>query len=226
MSDGDRRRGAQPRLLGRAHLRRSARSAAGGRRAGPAQIGAAQAGRGPGVRGRRGRPQRPELDRPHRLLLRGGATAPDNFTAGEFGYRLAAFDRDYADLLADLATLPSHPQRSSSSRPTTSLRPDAQCATARGPLQYPGLTPEEIQLLADRNAALNQVLTAGARRYGFDVVAPPLSPLCVPDARRPGPRPAVDHEDRYPFHPTAVGELRLTIPVVDRVGVPSAPPPG
>lgn len=151
------------------------------------------------------------------------ADCTDNFTAGEFGYRLAAFDRDYADLLADLATLPSRP-RIVVITSYDVLRPDAQCATARGPLQYPGLTPEEIQLLADRNAALNQVLTAGARRYGFDVVTPPLSPLCAPDADGLGPD-LQSIEDRHPFHPTAVGELRLSIPVVDRVGVPSPVPP-
>jgi hypothetical protein len=154
------------------------------------------------------------------------ADCADNFTAGEFGYRLAAFDRDYADLLADLATLPSRP-RVVVMTSYDVLRPDARCATARGPLQYPGLTPAEIQLLADRNAALNGVLTAGAARYGFDVVAPPLTPLCEPSPDGLGPDlQALD--DPYPFHPTGIGELRLAIPVVDRIGMPpiAAPPPG
>lgn len=146
------------------------------------------------------------------------ADCADNFTAGEFRYRLAAFDRDYADLLADLATLPSHP-RVVVLTSYDVLRPDAQCSTSRGPRQYPGLTPEEIALLADRNAELNGVLTTGARRYGFDVVAPPLSPLCTPSADGLGPD-LQSLDDPHPFHPTAVGELRLAIPVVDRVGVP------
>ncbi|MHC1561947.1 GDSL-type esterase/lipase family protein [Actinomycetospora sp. C-140] len=149
----------------------------------------------------------------------------DNFTAGEFRYRLAAFDRDYADLLADLATLPSHPHVVVMTSYDV-LRPDAQCSTVRGPLQYPGLTPPEIALLAERNAELNQVLTAGARRYGFDVVAPPVRPLCTPSPDGLGPD-LQSIDDPYPFHPTGVGELRMTIPVVDRIGVPStAPPPG
>jgi hypothetical protein len=152
------------------------------------------------------------------------ADCADNFTAGEFRYRLAAFDRDYADLLADLATLPSRP-RVVVLTSYDVLRPDAECSTVRGPLRFPGLTPEEIQLLADRNAELNDVLTTGAHRYGFDVVAPPLTPLCEPSPDGLGPD-LQSLDDPHPFHPTAVGELRLAIPVVDRVGVPSAPPPG
>ena len=152
------------------------------------------------------------------------ADCADNFTAGEFRYRLAAFDRDYADLLADLATLPSRP-RVVVLTSYDVLRPDARCSSVRGPLEFPGLTPAEIQLLSDRNAELNGVLTAGARRYGFDVVAPPLSPLCAPSADGLGPD-LQSLEDPHPFHPTGVGELRLAIPVVDRIGVPSGPPPG
>lgn len=150
----------------------------------------------------------------------------DNFTAGEFGYRLAAFDRDYADLLADLATLPSRP-RVVVMTSYDVLRPDAQCSTVRGPVQYPGLTPEEIALLAGRNAELNGVLAAGAARYGFDVVAPALTPLCEPSPDGLGPD-LQSLDDPHPFHPTGVGELRLTIPVVDRIGMPPAvpPPPG
>lgn len=145
----------------------------------------------------------------------------DNFTAGEFRYRLAAFDRDYADLLADLATLPSHPQVVVLTSYDV-LRPDAQCSTVRGPLQYPGLTPSEIALLAGRNAELNEVLTAGARRYGFDVVAPPLRPLCEPAPDGLGPD-LQSIDDPHPFHPTGVGELRMAIPVVDRIGVLEPP---
>jgi hypothetical protein len=152
------------------------------------------------------------------------ADCTDNFTAGEFRYRLATFDRDYADLLADLATLPSHP-RVVVITSYDVLRPDAQCSTARGPLRYPGLTPPEIALLAGRNAELNGVLTAGARRYGFDVVAPPVSPLCVPSTDGLGPD-LQSLDDPHPFHPTGVGELRMAIPVVARLGASTAPPPG
>ncbi|MEJ2886714.1 GDSL-type esterase/lipase family protein [Actinomycetospora aeridis] len=153
----------------------------------------------------------------------------DNFTAGEFRYRLAAFDRDYADLLADLATLPSRP-RVVVMTSYDVLRPDARqdrCPTARGPLQYPGLTPEEIALLSGRNAELNGVLTTGAQRYGFDVVTPPLTPLCEPSPDGLGPD-LQSLADPHPFHPTGIGELRLAIPVVDRIGLPpaAAPPPG
>jgi hypothetical protein len=148
----------------------------------------------------------------------------DNFTAGEFRYRLASFDRDYADLLADLATLPSRP-RVVVVTSYDVLRPDASCAEVRGPSEFPGLTPPEIALLADRNAELNEVLTTGARRYGFDVVAPPLSPLCTPSPDGLGPD-LQSLDDPHPFHPTGVGELRLAIPVVDRIGVPAGVPPG
>ena len=58
----------------------------------------------------------------------------DNLSQGEFDYRLAAFDRDYGTLLAELAALPGQPQvvvmTSYDALPATA---DPACADLRGP---------------------------------------------------------------------------------------------
>jgi hypothetical protein len=52
-----------------------------------------------------------------------------------------------------------------------------------------------------------------------------VSPLCVPSPDGLGPD-LQSLGDPHPFHPTGIGELRMAIPVVDRVGVPAPAPPG
>ena len=62
----------------------------------------------------------------------------DNLSQGEFDYRLAAFDRDYGALLAELAALPGQPQvvvmTSYDALPATA---DPACADLRGPAERP-----------------------------------------------------------------------------------------
>ncbi|MFC7658380.1 hypothetical protein ACFQV8_21035 [Pseudonocardia benzenivorans] len=61
----------------------------------------------------------------------------------------------------------------------------------------------------ERNQALNDVLRAGAAKYDMTVVDPPLEPLCSPGAAD-GLGPDLQGlADRYPFHPTGVGSLRV-----------------
>jgi lysophospholipase L1-like esterase len=131
----------------------------------------------------------------------------DNLTEGEFTYRLAAFDQEYGNLLHDLNELPSRPQVIV----VTSyyvFPPDANCWDARGPAEAKGLNADKIGLLTNRNTQLNDVLTGGAKKYGFDVAHPPLAALCTPTTKELGPDlQGLTSGD--PFHPTAVGELRM-----------------
>jgi hypothetical protein len=142
----------------------------------------------------------------------------DNLSQGEFDYRLAAFDRDYGTLLAELAALPGQPQvvvvTSYDALPATI---DPACPDLRGPAAAAGLTTAEADLLAARNDQLNTILVAGARKYGFGVARPHLSPLCAP-----GSTETVDGStgpdlqglaDPFPFHPTGTGSLRTAAAV-------------
>ncbi|WP_103383569.1 GDSL-type esterase/lipase family protein [Pseudonocardia dioxanivorans] len=135
----------------------------------------------------------------------------DRFTAGEFDYRLAAFDRDYGDLLQDLAALPDRPQiviMTSYDVFAPGTDPGA-CPDGRGPAGVPGLDAAKTELMHERNQALNDVLRAGAAKYDMTVVDPPLEPLCSPGAAD-GLGPDLQGlADRYPFHPTGVGSLRV-----------------
>jgi hypothetical protein len=107
----------------------------------------------------------------------------DNLSRGEFDYRLAAFDRDYGTLLAELAALPGQPEvvvvTSYDALPAV---PDPACPELRGPAGAAGLTAAEVELIDGRNDELNAILTAGAQKYGFRVARPHLEPLCGPDA--------------------------------------------
>jgi hypothetical protein len=100
----------------------------------------------------------------------------DNLTAGEFAYRLGAFDRDYGNLLHDLNDLPGRPQIIVMTSYDV-FTADAACPDAKGPAGAAGLNPDSIHLLLDRNAQLNDVLTGGAKKYGFTVASPTVAPL-------------------------------------------------
>ena len=114
----------------------------------------------------------------------------DHLTQGEFDYRLAAFDRDYGDLLQDLNELPGQPQVVIVTSYDV-FDPDADVpADAKGPAGASGLTPVNIALLASRNAALNDVLTAGRAEVRLHRRAPRLAPLCSSQTRQAGPGPA------------------------------------
>lgn len=149
----------------------------------------------------------------------GVADCGDRLTQGEFDYRLAAFDRAYGDLLADLAGLPGKPQViiTGSYDVFTSAEGFADCPDARGPAGVPGLDGAKVELLKARNAALNDVLTAGAAKYGYPVAIPALRPLCNPGGQGwtpDGLGPDLQGlSDPHPFHPTGIGSLRIAAAV-------------
>jgi hypothetical protein len=147
----------------------------------------------------------------------------DNLSRGEFDYRLAAFDRDYGTLLAELAALPGQPQvvivTSYEALPSA---PDPACPELRGPAEAAGLTADEVTLLNARNDELNAILAAGAQKYGFGVARPHLEPLC---ATGPSASTGPDLQgltDGFPFHPTGTGSLRTAAAVARLI----APEPG
>jgi lysophospholipase L1-like esterase len=138
----------------------------------------------------------------------------DRLTQGEFDYRLAAFDRVYGDLLIDLNELPGRPQVIVMTS-YGAFPPDADCADTRAE-GYPGLNAEKIELLNDRNKQLNDVLTAGAQKYGFAVADPNLSLLCEKGTDGLGPD-LQGMSDPFPFHPTGIGSLRMASAVVRHI---------
>jgi hypothetical protein len=109
--------------------------------------------------------------------------------------------------------------------------PDPACADLRGPVGAAGLSPAEVELLNARNDELNAILVAGARKYGFGLARPRLTPLCAgqtagapaptdpaapapADPAQAGPGPDLQgFSDRFPFHPTGAGSLRTAAAV-------------
>jgi hypothetical protein len=150
----------------------------------------------------------------------GVSDCSDNLSQGEFDYRLAQFDQSYGDLLEDLNDLPDRPQIVIVTSYDV-FPPGATCVDTKGPAGTPGLSAANINLLANRNAALNSVLTTGAAKYKFDVAVPRLAPLCAPSPDLLGPD-IQGLADPYPFHPTGIGEIRMASSVVQ---VLKAPPP-
>jgi hypothetical protein len=144
----------------------------------------------------------------------------DQLTQGEFDYRLAAFDRVYGDLLIDLNDLPGRPQVVVMTS-YGAFPPEADCQDTRAP-GYPGLDAAKIDLLTDRNDQLNDVLAAGAEKYGFAVARPELGLLCEPGADGLGPD-LQGMSDPFPFHPTGVGSLRMASSVVRLITPPPVP---
>lgn len=142
----------------------------------------------------------------------GSAVCNDNFFRGDYEYRLTQFDRDYGDLLRELDDLPDQPQvvvvKSYDVLDPDAGRPEVDCPDARGPAGAKGLTPEKIRFLTSMNAELNEVLGAGAAKYGFDVAEPRLQKLCTPSPDGLGPD-LLGVSDPNPFHPTALGVVRL-----------------
>ncbi|MHA6625060.1 GDSL-type esterase/lipase family protein [Pseudonocardia sichuanensis] len=143
----------------------------------------------------------------------------DRLTQGEFDYRLAAFDRVYGDLLIDLNDLPGRPQIIIMTS-YGAFPPDADCADTRAE-GYPGLNAEKIELLTDRNSRLNDVLVAGAQKYGFAVAHPELGLLCEEGTDGLGPD-LQGMADPFPFHPTGIGSLRMASSVVRQIEPPPA----
>lgn len=151
------------------------------------------------------------------LYCYGVPDCADNLTSGEFDYRLAAFDNVYGDLLSDLNDLPGRPRIIVMSS-YDAFAPGADCPDTRGPAGVPGLDAGKIELLTTRIGALNDILESGARAYGFGVARPELSLLCEEPAGPLGPD-LQGLTDPFPYHPTAVGSLRMAaavIPLLDR----------
>jgi hypothetical protein len=144
----------------------------------------------------------------------------DRLTQGEFDYRLAAFDRVYGDLLIDLNDLPGRPQVMIMTS-YGAFPPDAQCADTRVD-GHPGLDAAKIELLNDRNDQLNDVLAAGAEKYGFAVARPELQLLCEEGGDGLGPD-LQGIRDPFPFHPTGVGSLRMASSVVRLIAPGTVP---
>jgi hypothetical protein len=136
----------------------------------------------------------------------------DRLAQGEFDYRLAAFDAAYGDLLQDLNDLPDNPQIIVVASYDV-FKPDANCADVRAPAGAGGLNPDNIKLLTSRNAELNEVLTAGAEKYGFDVARPKLAPLCEQSQDKLG-ADIQGLDGSHPFHPTGIGMVRMASAVV------------
>ncbi len=147
----------------------------------------------------------------------GVAECDDRFTGAQFDYRLARFDRDYGDLLAALAALRGKPQVVVVTSYDV-FAPDADCADTQVE-GHPGLDPESIALLAERNAELNDVLSTGAKAYDFTVATPHLATLCQPGDPEVG-RDLQGLADPYPFHPTGVGMVRLAASVLAAIDPP------
>ncbi|MBN9738920.1 hypothetical protein PP1_028375 [Pseudonocardia sp. P1] len=160
------------------------------------------------------------------LYCYGLPTCDDRLSDGEFESRLATFARDVGALFTDLDSLPGQPRVVV----TLSYDPfpgrfDASCPDMRGPAGAPGLDQAKIDLLAERNRRLNDVLADGAARFGFTTAAPNLTPLCAPSSDGMGPDvQGLDRPD--PFHPTAVGSLRLAASAAGALAVSRETQPG
>lgn len=141
----------------------------------------------------------------------GAADCADNLSQGVFSQRLAEFDRDYGELLRDLNDLPGGPQVIVMASYDV-FPPDADCPDSQGPDGVPGLSPENLQLLADLNRRLNDVLRTGAEEYDFSMATPRLIGLCARFNPALGPD-LQGLDDSDPFHPTAVGIVRMAAAV-------------
>jgi hypothetical protein len=126
----------------------------------------------------------------------------DNVTLGEFDYRIASFDRDYGELLRELNDLPTRPQVIVMTSYDV-FAADAVCADTSGPRGLKGLDAAKIEVLADRNQELNDVLRSGAEKYEFAVAQRHLRPLCDPAIDELG-ADLQGLADPFPFHPTGV----------------------
>lgn len=162
------------------------------------------------------------------LYCYGLPTCDDRLSGGEFELRLAEFARDVGALFTDLDTLPGRPRivvaLSYDPFPATV---DPACPDMRGPAGTPGLDQTKIDLLAERNRRLNDVLADGAARFGFTTAAPNLTPLCARGPDRMGPD-LQGLADREPFHPTATGSLRMAASAAAALATAREPgdPPG
>jgi lysophospholipase L1-like esterase len=124
----------------------------------------------------------------------------DKATAAYFQQQLAAFSKEYLQLLSQLATLPGHP-RVLINQYYNPFGPVQGC------LRPVGLTPAKLAILTSRLATLNVVLAKGAADFGFSSPQPDFTghQLCTS-------QPYVQWlDDPAPFHPTALGQLAIAL---------------
>jgi lysophospholipase L1-like esterase len=128
------------------------------------------------------------------------AACDDQASTAYFQSNLAAFTRDYYQLLHDLADLPQHP-RVLINTYFDPFGPDVKCLSGEG------FTPAKTRVLSARLGTLNTVLTKGAQTFGFITVRPAFTghELC-------SAQPYVQGlHDPAPLHPTAAGELAIAL---------------
>ncbi|MFR0357322.1 SGNH/GDSL hydrolase family protein [Streptomyces sediminimaris] len=126
----------------------------------------------------------------------------DKASRAFFQDRLTGFALDYRRLLGQLAALPQHPEVLIDEY-YDPFGPDIGC------LHDEGVTKDKVRVLRSRLAALNKVLRLGARAQGFTPVRPDFSGhgLCSGQPYVQGPA------DAAPLHPTAAGEMAITVAV-------------
>jgi GDSL-like Lipase/Acylhydrolase family len=131
------------------------------------------------------------------------AVAPrcnDRASTAYFQQKLAAFSKDYFQLLTELATLHGRPSVIINLYYNpfgNSLR----CIAGRG------LTAAKVAILGSRIATLNKVLSTGAAEFGYASVQPSFAghQLCSPQPYVQGAG------DQAPFHPTELGQLAIAL---------------
>ena len=134
------------------------------------------------------------------MLCAVAATCDDQASTAYFQANLAAFTRDYYELLHDLAALPQHP-RVLINQYYVPFGSDLGC------LSQAGFTQTKVGVLLSRLGTLNTVLKDGAQTFGFTPVQPRFDghELCASQPYVQG------LHDNAPLHPTAAGELAIAL---------------
>jgi hypothetical protein len=112
--------------------------------------------------------------------------------------------------MQELHDLPSHP-KVVVNLSYSAMNDNAKCLDAKG------LDSKKIQRLNSMNDDLNSILTDAAKPYGFPVATATLEKLCAPDGDGNGPDIQGLH-DRYPYHPTSIGETRIALSDMALIG--------
>jgi lysophospholipase L1-like esterase len=124
----------------------------------------------------------------------------DRASTAYFQQQLSGFAHNYYELLRQLAALPQHPTVLVNEY-YDPLGPDLEC------LRREGFTPSMAAALQGRLADLNQILSKGARTFGFTPVPQHFGghEMCTDDPFVQGPGAEA------PLHPTAAGELAIAL---------------
>jgi hypothetical protein len=137
----------------------------------------------------------------------------DRASTAYFQQKLAAFSKNYFQLLTQLAGLPGRPRVIVNSY-YDPFGSDLSCLAARG------LTAAKVQILGSRLATLNKVLSTGAAEFDYTSVQPGFAghQLC-------SSQPYVQGlSDQAPFHPTELGQLAIAL--ADQVALSGPPATG